>query len=218
MVAALVGVGDPGHQRRVLGTVGLALARSGRVDEAAEVLAELRATVVRAPSGVRPGMEAGAAGRPAGGGPVRAERGDLRVDRGARGAAAGGPGVAAEWFAVAAAAGDAGQDLRDVAEALVGLAASSGSAGRVSGWRRCAGAAGSGCCRTTERLLAWGGLRGLPRGDRPGQGSSTCRPCGQPGRERLPCGRGVWRERTSPRLNPSLSSARAGTPRRSPAR
>ena len=36
--------------------------------------------------------------------------------------------LAAEWFAVAVAAGEAGQDRRDVVEALVGLAASSGSA------------------------------------------------------------------------------------------
>ncbi|WP_432901913.1 ATP-binding protein [Micromonospora matsumotoense] len=129
VVAALVGVGDPGHRRRVLGTVGLALARSGRVDEAAEVLAELRCDGRPGPSGARPGMEAGtAAGRPAGGGPVRAEEGVCALIEGTVAQQRGDRELAAEWFAVAVAAGEAGQDRRDVVEALVGLAASSGSA------------------------------------------------------------------------------------------
>ncbi|MBW4703999.1 MULTISPECIES: helix-turn-helix domain-containing protein [unclassified Micromonospora] len=129
VVAALVGVGDPGHRRRVLGTVGLALARSGRVDEAAEVLAELRCDGRPGPSGTRTAAEAGTVvGRPAGGGPVRAEEGVCALIEGTVALHRGDRELAAEWFAVAVAAGELGQDRRDVIEALVGLAASTGSA------------------------------------------------------------------------------------------
>ncbi|MEU1752192.1 helix-turn-helix domain-containing protein [Micromonospora matsumotoense] len=127
VVAALVGVGDPGHRRRVLGTVGLALARSGRLDEAAEVLAELRCDGRQGASGSR--AEAGTVvGRPAGGGPVRAEEGVCALIEGTVALHRGDRELAAEWFAVAVAAGSAGQDRRDVVEALVGLAVSTGSA------------------------------------------------------------------------------------------
>ncbi|RZU72485.1 putative ATPase [Micromonospora kangleipakensis] len=120
VAATLAELGDPGHRRRVLGTVGLALAQEGRAAEALEVVAELRL---------------GAAGSPV--------PGQRRPPRGAGGTAAGRPEdavcalieghlalyqgdreLAAEWFAAAAEAGVDGQDRRDVVEALVGLAAS----------------------------------------------------------------------------------------------
>ncbi|MFG3706763.1 ATP-binding protein [Micromonospora sp. NPDC047670] len=121
VLAALADLGDPGHRRRVLGTVGLALARSGRPAEAAEVLAELR------PAPPSPGP--GEGGRPGGARwlPARGPRpedgicalieGNLALHRGDR-------DLAAEWFAAAAEASAEGQDRRDVVEALVGLAAS----------------------------------------------------------------------------------------------
>lgn len=91
-------LGDPGHRRRVLGTVGLALAQAGRVSEAAAVLDELPATPA---DGVRPAIE-----------------GWLAWHRGDRASAA-------EWFAAAASASAGRYDARDLVEALVWLAASS---------------------------------------------------------------------------------------------
>ncbi|MFI9640321.1 ATP-binding protein [Micromonospora sp. NPDC051925] len=127
VVAALAGVGDPGHRRRVLGTVGLALARSGRTDEAGEVLAELRCDGRPGPSTSRTAAEAGTVGgRPSG--PVGAEEGVCALIEGTLAQHRGDRELAAEWFAVAVAAGAAGQDRRDVVEALVGLAVSTGSA------------------------------------------------------------------------------------------
>ncbi|MER7472710.1 XRE family transcriptional regulator, partial [Micromonospora sp. NPDC000018] len=125
VLTALADLGDPGHRRRVLGTVGLALARDGRPAEAAEVLAELRP----APTPVPPSPRLGEAEWPGGDcwTPVRGARpedgicalieGNLALRRGDR-------ELAAEWFAAAAEAGAEGQDRRDVVEALVGLAAS----------------------------------------------------------------------------------------------
>lgn len=98
-VAALRELGDPGHRRRVLGTVGLALAQAGRADEAAGVLAELRLPGVP-DDGESAAIEA-----------------NLALCRGDR-------EVAAEWFTVSAHAYTGKHDLRDVAEALVGVAAS----------------------------------------------------------------------------------------------
>ncbi|MFJ6196862.1 ATP-binding protein [Micromonospora sp. NPDC092111] len=134
VVAVLSGVGDPGHRRRVLGTVGLALARSGRADEAAEVLAELRCDGhpnAGSPS-PRTAVEAVGAAvhgtRPGPAGTVRPEEGVCALIEGTVALHRGDRELAAEWFTVAAAAGAAGQDRRDVVEALVGLAASTGSA------------------------------------------------------------------------------------------
>ncbi|WP_030487615.1 ATP-binding protein [Micromonospora chokoriensis] len=119
-IAALSELGDPGRRRRVLGTVGLALAQDGRVAEATEVLTELRAGRVEVlpmrPTVPRPRSDDAAL---AWGGPEAGLcaliEGNLALHRGDR-------ELAAEWFA--AAADDAGQDRRDVVEALVGLAAS----------------------------------------------------------------------------------------------
>ncbi|WP_444949422.1 ATP-binding protein [Micromonospora ureilytica] len=119
-IAALSELGDPGRRRRVLGTVGLALAQDGRVAEATEVLTELRAGGAEAlparPTVPRPRSDDAAL---AWGGPeiglCALIEGNLALHRGDR-------ELAAEWFA--AAADNAGQDRRDVVEALVGLAAS----------------------------------------------------------------------------------------------
>ncbi|MET8090012.1 helix-turn-helix domain-containing protein [Micromonospora sp. NPDC005220] len=116
-IAALSELGDPGRRRRVLGTVGLALAQDGRVVEATEVLTELRAGGVEVlPTVPRPRSDDGAQswGGPEAGLCALIE-GNLALHRGDR-------ELAAEWFA--AAADQAGQDRRDVVEALVGLAAS----------------------------------------------------------------------------------------------
>ena len=101
-VTELEGLGDPGHRRRVLATVGLALADAGRLDEATEVLRELRPasdaeTPMDGPSAI---VEAAIAFR----------QGDRKR--------------AAEGFTRAADAYEGGHDPRDVVEALVGLVAS----------------------------------------------------------------------------------------------
>ncbi|RLP90618.1 XRE family transcriptional regulator [Micromonospora sp. BL4] len=127
VVAALSELGDPGHRRRVLGTVGLALAQEGRAAEATEMLAELRAGMADVAVAVpaRSWMDRAGPPRPRAddlvlsrGGPEAGIcaliEGNLALHRGDR-------ELAAEWFAAAA---DAGQDRRDVVEALVGLAAS----------------------------------------------------------------------------------------------
>jgi predicted ATPase/transcriptional regulator with XRE-family HTH domain len=122
--ALLEEVGDPGHRRRVLGTVGLALAQAGRVDEASEVLADLR--------GLARADEAGERAATAGTGAVSSASLDpLIQDDGASAAIEatialhrGDRELAAEWFTVAAHAYTGKHDLRDVAEALVGVAAS----------------------------------------------------------------------------------------------
>ncbi|WDZ86068.1 ATP-binding protein [Micromonospora cathayae] len=106
-VAALAELGDPGHRRRALGTVGLALAQAGRFDEAGAVLVELRATV--------PGQRE----------VVRAEDGRCALLEATVALHRGNRELAAEWFAVAAAT-RAGRGWRDVVESLVGLAASTG--------------------------------------------------------------------------------------------
>ena len=86
--------GDPGHRKRVLGTVGLALARAGRYAEARAVLAEL-------------------------GGEPQAVLIEAYLDH-----AAGDRARAAQRFVAAAQALDGQHDARDVVEALVGAVAS----------------------------------------------------------------------------------------------
>ncbi|MER7440181.1 ATP-binding protein [Micromonospora avicenniae] len=137
VVAMLAELGDPGHRRRMLGRVGLALAQEGRVDEAAEVLAELRAC---APVRVRlrsrwehPVPRQRPAAAPGGlatdhvgwrwphpeAGICALIEGNLALHQGDR-------ELAAEWFSAAVEAGADGYDRRDTVEALVGLAASTG--------------------------------------------------------------------------------------------
>jgi len=86
--------GDPGQRKRVLGTVGLALVRSGRSAEARAVLAEL-------------------------GGEAQAVLIEAYLDH-----AAGDRARAAQRFLAAAQALDGQHDARDVVEALVGAVAS----------------------------------------------------------------------------------------------
>ncbi|MBF9134058.1 helix-turn-helix domain-containing protein [Plantactinospora sp. S1510] len=121
VMGALADLGDPGHRRRVLGTVGLALAQDGRLDEAAAVLAELRArkTVGSGGGAVEPDFRrptVDEAGPPEDGICALIEA-SLAMQRGDR-------EWAAEWFAAAAQSSAGSRDLRDVAEALVGLVAS----------------------------------------------------------------------------------------------
>ncbi|MEV1332842.1 helix-turn-helix domain-containing protein [Micromonospora costi] len=141
VAAALGDLGDPGQHRRVLGRVGLALAQDGRTAEAAEVLDELRACGPASPSTtahrvprqrsasrtahrVPRQRSASATARPTGDWPhpeagiCALVEGHLALHRGDR-------ELAAEWFAAAAADAEE-QDRRDVVEALVGLAASTG--------------------------------------------------------------------------------------------
>ncbi|MEU8253302.1 helix-turn-helix domain-containing protein [Micromonospora inaquosa] len=121
-IEVLAELGDPGRRRRVLGTVGLALAQAGRVAEATEVLTELRAGGVESLPArpTVPRQRSNDASLRSGGpevGLCALIEGTLALHRGDR-------ELAAEWFA--AAADNAGQDRRDVVEALVGLAASTG--------------------------------------------------------------------------------------------
>jgi hypothetical protein len=98
-IAELEKLGDPNHRRRVLATVGLALAEVGRIDEAAEVLAELRppSDAEIPPDGPAAMVEAAVA---------------LRYGEAKR---------AAACFARAAEAYQGGHDPRDVVAALIGL-------------------------------------------------------------------------------------------------
>ncbi|TBL43296.1 XRE family transcriptional regulator [Verrucosispora sp. SN26_14.1] len=95
VLVALADLGVPRHRRRVLGTLGLALAQDGRSAEAAEVLAELRPL-----DGTGALIE----------GHLARHRGDREV--------------AVEWFTAAAEMNGEDRDRRRVVEALVGLAAS----------------------------------------------------------------------------------------------
>jgi hypothetical protein len=100
-VAALEELGDPGHRRRVLATIGLALAEAGRLAEAEDVLRELCPPDDAEMDGPAAVVEGAIAGR----------RGEEKR--------------AAECFARAAAAYEGGHDPRDVVAALVGLVVSS---------------------------------------------------------------------------------------------
>ncbi len=118
VVAGLAELGDPGQRRRALGTVGLALAQGGRPEEAAEVLSSLRS---------RPTCAAALRSEPARGCPGRRrEEGACALIEANIALRRGDRELAAEWFAAAAEAAVDGQDRRDVVEALVGLAASTG--------------------------------------------------------------------------------------------
>lgn len=147
-VRALADLGDPGHRRRVLGTVGLALAQDGRVDEAGVVLAELRAR--KDPDGA-PGASEQTVGRPEDASPPPDEgicaliEAVLAVQRGDR-------EWAAEWYAAAAQSSAGGRDLRDVAEALVGVVATTDDP-----------AARANARKLLDRVCLEGGITLLPR-------------------------------------------------------
>ncbi|WBB65713.1 helix-turn-helix domain-containing protein [Micromonospora sp. WMMD812] len=129
--AALAELGDPGHRRRVLGRVGMALAQDGRGTEAAEVLAELRASnPTRVGQPARPDnpvprqRTGGPASHPGGAVAAHPEEGICALIEGNLALHRGDRELAAEWFAAAVEAGAEGPDRRDLVEALVGLAAS----------------------------------------------------------------------------------------------
>jgi tetratricopeptide (TPR) repeat protein len=90
-------VGDPNHRRRLMATIGLALAESGRVDEAREVLERLRTADDTQPDG-----------------PAAVVEGAIALCQGEH-------KLAAESFARAAEAYGGAHDPRDVVESLVGL-------------------------------------------------------------------------------------------------
>ncbi|MEO3746815.1 helix-turn-helix domain-containing protein [Plantactinospora sp. B5E13] len=118
-VQALADLGDPGHRRRALGTVGLALAEDGRIDEAGAVLAELRAR--KDPDG-GPGTPELIVGRPAEE-PTPPDEGICALIEAVLAVQRGDREWAAEWYAAAAQSSAGARDLRDVAEALVGVVA-----------------------------------------------------------------------------------------------
>lgn len=116
VAAALTDLGDPGHQRRVLGTVGMALAQAGQLAEAEAVLVDLRDG--NGPKG-RPELRRDGESTvvPAEDGVTALIEGYLALRRGDR-------EWAAEWFGTAARASVDCRDQRDVVESLVGLLAS----------------------------------------------------------------------------------------------
>jgi transcriptional regulator with XRE-family HTH domain/tetratricopeptide (TPR) repeat protein len=103
LLPPLAEFGDPGHELRVLGTIGQALAGLGRSAEAERALARLRAADQPRTGGFVAGVCAAIEGR------LALSRGD--------------PALAAEWFAVAVAGFRAGEDRRDLVDALAALAA-----------------------------------------------------------------------------------------------
>jgi predicted ATPase/transcriptional regulator with XRE-family HTH domain len=106
-IAELEEVGDPGHRRRVLATVGMALAEGGRPAEAAAVLAELRTPDAHVPAD----------------GPAAIVEAVIALRQGEQ-------KRAAELFTAAVAAYSGGHDPRDTVEALVGVVRSSPDARR----------------------------------------------------------------------------------------
>ncbi|GAA2495656.1 ATP-binding protein [Winogradskya humida] len=100
-ISELEDVGDPGHRRRVLASIGQALAESGRDDEAAEVLEDLHPGDSPLPPD----------------GPAAIVEAALALHRGEQ-------KRAAEAFAAAADAYANAYDPRDVVEALIGQARS----------------------------------------------------------------------------------------------
>ena len=153
VLAVLAELGDPGHRRRVLGTVGLSLAQADRLDEAAAVLAELRATQAPATAElsettalrVPPFPPGDTEAVPRDGGMVALLEAVLALRRGDR-------EYAAEWFAAAAREFTGARDVRDVVEALVGLVVSTDDrAGRTAALAR------------LKQVCREGGVRLLPR-------------------------------------------------------
>jgi predicted ATPase/transcriptional regulator with XRE-family HTH domain len=135
-VGLLEELGEAGRRRRLLGTIGLALAQAGRSKEATAVLIELRAG---AGAGADVGVDAAGGGMDAGAGAGVGAGADAEpAAETSGGAGDDGPGAAieahlalrrgerdraAERFSAAARAYAAAPDERGVAEALVGAAA-----------------------------------------------------------------------------------------------
>jgi hypothetical protein len=100
----LADVGHPGQRRRLQGLLGLSYAQSGRLDEAEKVLADLRSQ-----------LSSSEFDSP------EAEDWDCAMIEATVAAARGQRLLAATWFTAAAQGGEKSADVRDVAEALVGL-------------------------------------------------------------------------------------------------
>jgi predicted ATPase/transcriptional regulator with XRE-family HTH domain len=102
-VDLLAEVGHPGQRRRLQGTLGLSLAQGGCLEDAEKVLADMRGANVTEPDN---GM---------------GEDWDTTMIEATLAVQRGQHLLAASWYADAAVAGERGTDLRDVAEALVGV-------------------------------------------------------------------------------------------------
>ncbi len=100
----LAEVGNPGQRRRLRGLLGLAYAHGGRLDEAEKVLADLR-SLLSPEEMIAP----------------EAENWDCAMIEATVAAARGQRLLAATWFAAAVSGGERTGDVRDIAEALVGL-------------------------------------------------------------------------------------------------
>lgn len=103
-IAELDFVGDPSHRRRVLRTIGQALAETGRLPEAEEVLTELRTHHPGEPQPDAHSLD----------GPTAAVDAAIALHRGDH-------KRATESFELAAAASETDYDVRDALEALLGL-------------------------------------------------------------------------------------------------
>jgi predicted ATPase/DNA-binding XRE family transcriptional regulator len=112
-ITALAELGDPGHRRRVLGTIGRAYAQAGQLDQARAVLVEIRELVAASEPATPERLSLGSVES----GEAASIEAILAYNRGDKESAA-------EWFNAAAQAYAGGHDLRDVAEALVWLVAS----------------------------------------------------------------------------------------------
>ncbi|BFU48055.1 ATP-binding protein [Krasilnikovia sp. MM14-A1004] len=117
-----VGLAAPNHRRRVLATIGLALARAGRFAEAVAVRDEWDAGAASAPCGALAGAELPGSGFP--GAQAPSERFSAALLDGGIAAGRGKGARAAACFARAAEACTAGMDPRDLVAALVGLVSS----------------------------------------------------------------------------------------------
>ncbi|MDG4762992.1 helix-turn-helix domain-containing protein [Solwaraspora sp. WMMD406] len=117
VLSALTSVGDPSHRRRVIGTIGLALAQDGRLGPAEEALTELRAQLTPAAAADSGPMDlTGVADQNGAEEDPRCAMIEATIA-----AARGDRELAVEWFAVAARSVARNLDSRDGVEALVGL-------------------------------------------------------------------------------------------------
>ncbi|MFB9234704.1 helix-turn-helix domain-containing protein [Plantactinospora siamensis] len=155
---ALADLGDPGHRRRVLGTVGLALAQDGRLTEAEAVLAELRATLP--PTGPVPGP----AGEFESGAPLFAPAGVEPAAGGVRRAAGGAEPADGGVEGVAGGVGRAAGGVEPATGGVEGAAGGTGPTGRAGDGPN--GAAGPGRLREDGTIALLEGQLALRRGDR----------------------------------------------------
>ncbi len=108
----LAEIGNPGERRRLLGLIGLAYALGGRLEEAEKVLADIRSQLPDEQGAMLPLAELD-------------EDWDCAMIEATLARLRGQRTLAASWYAAAARQTDGLTDQRDLAEALVGLAATS---------------------------------------------------------------------------------------------